>query len=211
MAVIIGFSTNVTGYFSGSKIASVSWGYNPNTQRLYALGNMAAYKTISRPTETMSVVLYSGTGPGPYDTSPSTNCNTSGISAGVSPGACELSVDGVSGTKWYVTSYSFQKGDPGMPGQETWGLQQWVASSTITEPTHVIRGASEGQATDASKCGITFTGTTEESTTGSVSAGGVGNADTLTVGQVSSIGNSNAGAGDIDNGSVSIQYTPLWI
>ena len=38
MAVVIGFGTTVGGDFSAACATSVSWGYNPNVQRLYCLG-----------------------------------------------------------------------------------------------------------------------------------------------------------------------------
>ena len=77
------------------------------------------------------------------------------------------------------------------------------------EPTYVLRGIAEGQATD--NAGIIFSGTTVSTQTGSVSAGGFGRADTLEVGVVSRVGGGSSSSGDTGQGSASIPYTPLYI
>lgn len=96
-------------------------------------------------------------------------------------------------------------------------MQRWVVGQfgNTPEPTYVLRGISEGQATkDAADAdpGIVFTGTTVESETGSVSAGGIGRADTMTIGVATQVGGSESPAsGKVGQGSVSMPYTPLWI
>lgn len=221
-SIIIGNGTTVSFY--GACVISANWGYNPNTQRLYCIGNWEPQYQYDRPTETLSIVIYSGTGGPIEDVSPMTACgNPSPISASVSPAACGESVDNIpEGTGsppggWAVTSYGFSKDDPLLPGQETWGLQRWVEGSEgdIPVPTYVIRGIAEGQgtylATDADP-GIVFTGTLSYSQAGNVTANGIGRNDRLRLGAVIQIGGSESPAsGKIGQGSVSVPYTPLWI
>jgi hypothetical protein len=160
----------------------------------------------------LSVTIYS---PGPsYDVTPSQSCSdASSISASVSPAACGDSVEGVSGS-WMVTGYNYTKEDKSMPGQESWSLTRWKdvpapSGGTYVEPTYVLRGIAEGQATG--NAGITFTGSTTEVSSGSVSAGGFGRADVLEVGVVSNVGGGSSSVGDTGQGSANIPYTPLYI
>jgi hypothetical protein len=96
-------------------------------------------------------------------------------------------------------------------------MQRWVAGQfgNTPVPTFVIRGISEGSGTKDSADadpGILFTGVTVESESGSVSAGGIGRADTLTLGVVIQVGGSESpAAGKVGQGSVSMPYTPLWL
>jgi hypothetical protein len=215
MAIVIGANTSAS--FEGACVISANWGYNPNIQRLYCLGNWQPNLTIDKPTETLSIVVYS---PGPsYNTAASESCaNANRQSASVSPAACGGTVDSIAG-EWFVTSYGYSKDDPNMPGQETWGMQRWIAgtlggSNSIPEPSFVLRGIAEGQAdlsAAASSPGIIFTGDTIESSSGSVSAGGIGRANTITHGVVQTVGNGGTEAGKSGQGSASIQYTPLWL
>lgn len=221
-SIIIGAGTTVN--FNGACVVSANWGYNPNIQRLYCIGDWVPAYQYDKPTQTLSVAIYSGTGGPTYDTSPTEACeNANTIAATVSPAACGASVADIpSGagnpdSTWYVTSYGFSKDDPNLPGQETWGLQRWVVGQygSTPAPTYVIRGISEGQGTkgalDADP-GIIFTGVTVESEAGNVTANGVGRNDTLTMGVVTQIGGSESpAAGKTGQGSVSMPYTPLWI
>jgi len=215
MSIVIGAGTSVSFY--GACVVSANWGYNPNTQRLYCVGDWSPSYTYDKPTETLSLVIYSGTGGPVYNTSPTESCtNANQVSASISPAACGASVASISGD-WWVNSYGYSKDDPLLPGQETWSMMRWVAGQygDTPTPTYVIRGITEGQATKDSadaEPGITFTGVTVTNETGSVSAGGIGRADELTIGVIVQVGGSESPAsGKVGQGSASIPYTPLWI
>lgn len=202
MAIIIGAATTVS--FMGACVTSANWGASPNNQRLYCLGSWTPNQVISKPTETLSVTIYA---PGSsYSTAPTTSCvDANTVAASVSPAACGGSSGGVSGS-WFVSSYSYSKDDASMPGTESWSMQKWIGA---LQPSYVMRGVSEGQGTDNS--GISFTTVDGESSTGSVSAGGFGRADTLTLGVVGSVGGGSSAAGDTGQGSVSMSYTDLYL
>lgn len=211
MAIIIGAATQVS--FNDNCVISANWGYNPNTQRLYCIGEWVPRDELTyyRPTQTLNLTIYA---PGPsYSTEPTESCEDANtITASVSPAACGDTIDVISGN-WHVTSYSYSKDDATLPGQESWSMTKWkdvpAPDTNSTEPTYVMRGIAEGQATP--EAGITFTGTTVETSTGSVSAGGFGRADTLETGVVESVGGGSSTAGDTGQGSASIPYTPLYI
>lgn len=215
MSIIIGNGTTVS--FGGACVISANWGYNPNTQRLYCIGNWSPTYTYDKPTRTLSMSIYSGTGGPIYDTSPTTACqNANTLAASVFPAACGDAVADITGD-WYVNNYGFSKDDPNLPGQETWGMQVWAEGQygNTPLPTYVLRGVSEGQGTKGSldaDPGILFTGVTVESQSGNVSANGVGRNDVLTLGVTTQVGGSESPAsGKIGQGSVSMPYTPLWI
>lgn len=202
MAIIIGAATTVA--FMGACVTSANWGANPNNQRLYCLGSWEPHLVISKPTETLSLTIYA---PGSsYITEPTTGCvNANTIAASVAPAACGESSGGVSGD-WYVTSYSYSKDDANMPGTESWSMQKWIG---VLQPTYVMRGIVEGQGTPNS--GINFDSIDGETSTGSVSAGGFGKADDLTIGVVGSVGGGSSAQGDTGQGSASISYTDLYL
>ncbi len=216
MSVIIGAGTTVT--FEGAQcVISANWGYNPNVQRLYCIGSWTPYAQYDKPTQTLSLSIYSGSGGPLYNTTPTNSCTDANtVNASVSPASCGDGVDDISGD-WFVTSYGFSKDDPSLPGQETWGMQQWVEGQygNTPGPTYVIRGISEGQGTKGTNDadpGILFTGDTAESQAGNVSAGAIGRNDVLTLGTVTQVGGSESPAGGkTGQGSVSMPYTPLWI
>lgn len=212
MAIVIGAATQVS--FESACVISANWGYNPNVQRLYCIGEWVPDDTrvYYRPTETLNLTIYA---PGPsYSTEPTTSCaDANTISASITPSACGGSFSSLTGS-WLVTSYSYSKDDATLPGQESWALTRWkdlnsTPPSNYVEPTYVMRGISEGQATP--EAGITFTGTTVDTQTGNVSAGGFGKADELEVGVVSNVGGGSSTAGDTGQGSASMPYTPLYI
>ena len=217
MAIIIGFGTLVGGIFAGACATNVSWGYNPNIQRLYCLGSMDPYLTIEKPTETLNVTVYQE-GVTSQSVEASTDCSDiSSVNASVSPSFCGTGVEGVSGD-WYIVSYSYNKGDTNIPGQESWGLQRWVAGidpDLSAAPDYVIRNAAEGQSTrnPGDPTGVTFNaaGGILSGMQGSVAANAVGQADTIYYGMVTAVGGANLGGGEIANSSVSIQHTPLWV
>lgn len=208
MAIVIGSMTTVT--FGGACVVSANWGYNPNAQRLFCLGSWTPEFTFYRPTETLNLTVYA---PGPtHAVGPTTSCsNANTIDASVDPASCGGGGgDGVSGD-WFVTSYSYSKDDASMPGQESWSLTRWDVDLPEggVAPTYVMRGISEGQGSP--NAGITFGSESASSTTGSVSAGGFGRADTLAAGTVTSVGGGSSAAGETGQGSASMPYTPLYI
>lgn len=229
MAVIIGAGSIITGTtFANSCVVSVNWACNPNVQRLYCLGQWSPTYQFAKPTQTLSVVIYSGTNGPIYSTAASTDCSLPGdsISAGVDAAGCDpgATLGVFTYTDWVVVNYGYSKDDPNMPGQETWGLQRWPSGSEddcnvgagidVAEPDRIIRNISEGQAaleSDNSYPGVVFTGVLSYSSTGNVSAGAVGRYDRLTYGVVSQIGGGGNESGKTGQGSVSVPYTPLWL
>jgi hypothetical protein len=229
MAVIIGAGTIVTGTsFYETCVVSVNWACNPNIQRLYCLGDWVPTYQFAKPTQTLSIVIYSGTNGPVYTTQPSNDCTVPGISivAGVDAAGCDAGEQlGVSQyNDWVVTSYGYSKGDPNLPGQETWGLQRWPSGTQedcnvgsgidVTQPSNIVRSIAEGQAaleSDNSDPGVVFTGVLSYSSTGNVSAASIGRYDRLTYGVASQIGGSDNAAGKTGQGSVSLSYTPLWL
>ena len=241
MAVIIGSATNIVLRIpaeSGTVIGcvlSVNWSYNPNIQRYYCLGSNDPYITITKPTEQMSVVLYSGSTPS-YPIAASESCDDLGgsIFASVDPGDCaEAQVQGPIKNIWYLQNYGFSKDDPNLPGQETWALTHWLSSADFdaagipsptgaAAPNRVLRGIPEGQASDYNAPaddadpGVEFTGDTQYATTGNVSAGQIGRADTLFYGVADAVGNSGQLPTEADQygrtgqGSVSVPLSPVW-
>jgi hypothetical protein len=222
MAVIIGSNTvtkfdDIVGDGSGAYcIISVNWSANPNVQRLFCLGSWTPTNTIKKPTNNLSLTMYA---PGPVrSVSPSTTCDEYGadaltIQASVSPAACGGDVTGIDSSNWYITSYSYSKDDSVMPGQESWSMMDWIAPTggEWELPDYVLRGISEGQTTTESTTGVVIDTEDAESTTGSVSAGGIGRADTLSLGTVSSVGGGSSDVGDTGQGSANIPYTPLYL
>lgn len=217
MGVIIG--SGVTVSFYGACAISANWGYNPNTQRFYCLGETSPRFIINKPTETLSIAIYSGTGgPGSFSTVASEDCNTAAqLTASVTAVDCAGGSVSLVG-QWFPNSYGYSKDDPNLPGQETWGMMRWVRDdATGTEPPdRVIRGVSEGQGTylpEDADPGIDFDpGTTAESNAGNASAGSIGRNDALRLGTVISLyGGEGVATGKTGQGSSSIPYTPLWI
>lgn len=217
MGIVIGAATTVS--FNSGHATQVSWGINPNIQRAYTLGNWAPYAEaqVKAPTETLNVTVYS---PGPsYITSPTQTCtNANQVSASVSPAGCGGGSEGPSSTMWYVTSYSYSKGDARAPGTESWSMMQYVTMEDVTVvlPTYVLRGISEGSVTGdsvaaAGLAGIVFSGSVDIGTQGSVSAGQIGRADYQYMGVISSVGSSSGGSGDIASANCSMPYTPLYM
>jgi len=218
MGVIIGAGTIVD--MGGGHPTQVSWEINPNVQRAYVLGDWLPYDPaeIKSPTETINITLYSGNTP-TYDTTPTTTCiDANTMFCRVFPAGCTTGDDlGPSSTQWFVTSYSFSKGDARQPGQETWSMMNYVTlgDTEVVLPDYVLRGISEGSVTgdppDQGVVGVNFGGSISEGTSGSVSAGQIGRADRVQTAVVSSVGNSQSGSGDIGQGSCSMPYTPLYL
>ena len=213
-SVIIGFGTTVGGIFNKACNTNVSWGYSPNVQRVYKLGSVTECFIIEKPTETVSVTVYEGTGgPTSLNVSASTDCDDiAQHSVIVDPAACGDAVEGISGI-WYLTSYSYSKNDPNIIGQESYSFQRWAVSDTTALPDYVIQAAAEAQASEVTGCGITFTnpGGLQEGKTGSVAAGSTGQASTTHYGVASQVGSPTLAAGEVGTGSASMPVTPLWV
>ena len=220
MGVIIGSMTTVS--FAGAHVSQVSWNVSPNIQRAYILGQWTPYTDAetASPTETMNLTSYATNSS--YSTLPTTSCiNANQVSASVSPAGCGAGSSGPSSTTWYVTSYSYSKGDARTPGTESWSMMQYVTMGIpdVVLPTYVLRGISEGSITSsddvATASNITGVqmdaGSVSTGTTGSVSAGQIGRSDNQYNGTISAVGGSQGGSGDIAQGSCSMPYTPLYI
>lgn len=213
MAVIIGAATTISFY--GTCATSANWSYNANTQRLYCIGSWTAFDTINKPTQTLSLTVYSPSGIS-HSTQASTSCTDVGrVSASVAPAGCDDQygeLDSITGS-WYVTGFSYSKDDPQQQAQETWNLQQWVAGTGVVTPTIVIQGVSEGSRSKrlGADTGVVLdAGSITEGQSGSVSAGGTGKADTLETGVCTSIGTTTSVVGEVGTGNVSVSLTPLY-
>ena len=210
MGIIIGFMTQAE--VNGTCAISASWNMSANTQRLYCLsGNFEPTHTINKATQSANLTCYAPSSS--VTVSPSTACDTHDavctVGVTISPGSCAGGgVNGLSGN-FMPTSYSYNKEDTTLPGQESWSLQKFVGDNI---PSNVIRGIAEGSATDESVCGVTFMGDTTDGYSGNISAGGaVGRADTMKVGTVSAVGGGQGTSSETGQASVSIPYTPLWL
>lgn len=199
---------------NGTCATNASWNANPNAQRFYCLdGNFAPIDgmTIQKPTITLDVTVYA---PGPVvDVSPSTSCTTqddvSNVSVNAVLSACGEGSDVDIPNVMMVTSYNFNKEDNVMPGEESWSLQAYVGENL---PTYVIRGLTEGTATDPeSDAGIVFDTIEFTSSQGNVSAEGIGQTDRTNGGIITQVGGGTSSAGVTAQGSASIQYNPLWL
>ena len=205
MGVVIGFATQAS--LNGRCAANVSWGANPNTQRLYCLNSsFNPFMQIDRPTVNVNMTIYA---PGSHiSVAPSQSCTTQDQVAEattiVNPASCDVSLPNVN-YRMLINSYSYSKEDAKMPGQESYSMVRYVSD----EPTYVIRGIAQGSGTD--NAGITFTGTTSVATQGSVAAGGVGKAYSIRMGTVSAIGGGDGTSGETGRGDASIPHTPLWV
>lgn len=221
MGIIIGAATTVSGT-GFSHVTQVSWDINPNIQRAYILGSWSPYAPaeLKSPTETLNITTYS---PGPsYATTPTQTCaDANQLTVTISPAGCGAGSAGPTSVNWFVTSYSYSKGDARSPGTESWSLMNYVTlgDPNVTVPTYVLRGITEGSISSSDLIadaqdivGIVFDGgSINTGTQGSVSAGQIGRADTQFTGVITSVGNSQGAMGDIGQGSASIPYTPLYI
>jgi len=205
MGIIIGSMTSVS---FGGCVISVSWSSSSNTERFYCIGSWDPFITIAKPTQSLNITLYA---PGPrYSTPESRSCSTTNsISASVSAGGCGGGGGGVGG-HWFVSSYSYSKESSAAPGQESWSMTQWLSGPGIGAPTVIMRGIAEGEGSVGS--GVSFGGGYSVSaTSGGVSANGIGRIDTVTQGQVSSVGGGVGGGAGTGTGSASIPYIPMYI
>jgi len=229
MAVVIGSASIVTMTIPGIPVeafcvVSINWGYNPNIQRYYCIGDSTPSYTISKPTESASVVVYPY-GVGTYDVTASQDCEDQDnrITVNTTIAVCPTGQgEGpITSFPWYLNNYGFSKDDPNLPGQETWALTAYPTTDLdggdigAVAPSTVVRGISEGQATKESydaDPGVEFAVVGQvKASTGNVSGQGLGKADYLTHGTAVSVGGSPVDQfGKTGNGSVSVNQTPVW-
>jgi len=220
MAIIIG-SLTTTG-IDGT--ISAQWGVQAQINRLWQLGDWDPYKTVVTKVETISLTTYAGS-VGYVNLAPASSCanSTATIDVSIVPATCGASIQGLTGS-FYLTNYSYSKGDAIGIGQESWSGQRWpgggsggINTEYTDAPTYVLQGPSEGSSSgDVADTGIEFNaGAAQiEGTQGSVSAGfpGIGQADTTIYGIVSRIGGGTLKEdGKIGQGNASIPHQPLYI
>ena len=213
MGVIIGAATTVTfnsgggGGGSGCTGATqASWSYNPNVQRFFELGKWTSCGSFSLPTNTLSLTFYVPTTS--IAIPASLVCENPVNTASVSPEGCGDASNGVSGN-WYITGYSYSKGDPKQPATASFSMMQYADPDT--KPEYNIRGIAEGSVTGSqSQVGITLEGTPDEGSSGNVSAGQIGRENAVYTGVATNIGGGTSVVGEEGQGSVSIPYTPIW-
>ena len=215
MGVIIGFATQAS--LNGRCAANVSWGANPNTQRLYCLnGSFSPFMEFNRPTVNVNMTIYA---PGAnMSVAPSQSCTTQDAVAEaqviIDPASCDVQMPSVN-YRMVVNSYSYSKESAQTPGQESYSMIRWVEDP----PTYVIRGIAEGSATligtgtnpNNNIAGITFQGTTTTASQGSVAAGAVGRGDMVAMGAVSAVGGGEGTGPHTGRGDTNIPHTPLWV
>jgi len=220
MAFILSSSTSIS-FGSNSKtrgIISIQINSVPQVQRLPVLGSANPFSEIRKLQTQISLTRYGG---GPtYITTPTEICNDANtISFSFSPGACgpidsNLYLNG----NFFVTSYSFSK-EVNQFGQESWTIvDKPVTTFTSggqvgTGNTVMPRGIADGQTTEGLNTGVTLDGSSEASgVSASLSAGnpGVGRANSLILGVVTSVGGSTTSKGSEDgSGQANIPYSPI--
>jgi len=221
VAVIIGAGTQVTG---ATGVVSISWDLSPNVERLWELGSFSPYATRIQLTQSVNLTVYAGGMNKITVYPPSTSCVDSGavLNINVLPATCDQSVASLEGP-FFLSSYSYSKGEPTAYAQETYAGQQWIDHETFPAPSYVLLGITEGQyqgTLTKDEMGV-WGGTTDATgLTGSVSEGfpGIGQADETyfltSVEQVGEglLGDSDVtGAGKYGTASVTVPHTPIWV
>ena len=230
MAIIIGAGTIVDQVsFIGTSGAGcrgasqASWDYSTNTTRLYQLGSWEACDTYGTPQQTLNLTFYSLSTKSESITAVTT-CVNETVQARVLPADCDNSVDTLTGP-WYITGYSYSKGDARQPGTESWSLMKYTGTPGQDAPTWNLRGIAEGTinsdynpgqfAAAETMTGVDMVGTPSDTvsvgSSGSVSAGQIGNAEYVYADVVTAVGGSTSPAGKTASASVSIPYTALWV
>jgi hypothetical protein len=222
MAVIIGAGTTVVG-FTG--VVSANWDLNPSIQRLWQLGSWDPYDVIKQAQQNVNLTVYAGGGPEIQLHPPSQDCvdSTATFNCTIVPASCVDTIQGPTGT-FYLTSYSYAKGDVRGYGQQTYAGTQWLEDPTngIDAPTYVLLGISEGQYSGeltTAQMGATVSNDPLNQATGfagSASAGfpGLGNAtETVfdifyTIGLGTAVGKLDGYTG---NASCNVPHQPLWL
>ena len=219
MAVIIGAGTTVIG-FTG--VVSASWDLNPSVQRLWELGSFDPYDKITQAQQNVNLTVYADGGPSAIDLTPSDDCvdSVATFTCTIVPASCVDVIEGPSGT-FYLTSYSYSKGDTRGYGQQTYAGTQWLEDvvNGIEAPTYVLLGISEGQYSgDLTLAQMGAEANPPDATgyTGSVSAGfpGLGQASTSYFAIYTSVSVHPAVGkldGYIGNASTNVPHQPLWL
>jgi hypothetical protein len=208
MGVVIGYTSSFT--VGDACATNVSWDMQPNTERYFCLdGKFTPVFSVQKPTVSVNATVYA---PGPsVAVPPSEACDTLNMVCNVNIEhnltSCGDAVSVDIPTSLMVTSYSYSKEDNLLPGEESWSLQTYVGDNL---PTYIIRGISEGSSTDGDT-GVALENTDASASSGNVSAEGVGRADNMKIGTVSSVGGGSSAQGFTGQGSASINYTPLWV
>lgn len=236
MGVIIGSGSTVTSpQFPNGGILSVSFGFNPQVQRLYELGSFSPYDSTVQKTRTIQINVYgkkaSGAGgSATMDISPSTTCEDAGaVSITVTPASCLTSLLPFTGT-YFLTGYSYQKDQLGY-GQESWSFTSKPIISGYTGTIVMLRGIAEGTISTgagvmaASEMGVVINeaasndayGANIEGESGSVSAGtpGLGNYDIQRYIIATTVG-ASTGSGALVDGyagqaNIQIPMTPVYV
>lgn len=188
MTVIIGAGTIITG-FTG--VTSANWALDPGVERLWQLGSMTPYDTLTRARQTVSITCYAGGGP-VYNLSPATTCVDSNALTviGISPASCNGGGAEAFQATFYCESYSYTKDNPVGYGMESYSFFRFT---TAPLPTYILQGITTG--TISNDDGVTDPGVVLSSIdatgyNGSVSAGptSLGEASTEDFGIVSRVG-----------------------
>lgn len=216
MPYILGQSTLVTGM--GPGITSISLSIQPQIQRLYQLGTTVPFSKNIITQKSLSVVRYGGTGI-TYDLDPSVGCFESSFLTVsiVNPGCTSPFFDE---DEWFLTGYSYSKGEPLSVGSETYSLiTRPLVQGTDPFIPRFLRGVAEGSRTNlgsGADTGVVFvTGATiTEGQTFESSAGspGIGQSQTIEYSEVIRVGNGTLKSdGKVGSAQVSIPLTPVYI
>jgi hypothetical protein len=235
MSVILGTMTtvNIDGYTDGFQ--SISWNIDLQPTRLWQLGQWVPYKTQVAGNVSVSLSTYAGTLISQV-LQASTSCTDSNAKRRVvfSATACDLSAAVSFDKDMFINSYSYAKEDPVGFATESWSFQAWLDTTdpefadlinnsnyiVVGAPSVVLQGITEGSRSGdvgngTSDLGVVFEpGTEVTGKQGSVSAGtpGVGNADSTTLGIVTTIGGGLLQAGgQTGRSSATIPHQPLYL
>jgi hypothetical protein len=232
MAVIIGGGTIVsTSLFPQGGITAVSFGIQPNINRMWQLGSFSVYDTTSTSQRNLSITAYGKKANGQGGSqvtalTPSTSCADAGtIIVTITPGECDGAVDPFT-DDFFATSYSYSK-DRATSGQESWSFNSKPIHDSYVGNIYMLRGIATGQylygggVLSAVNMGIVVDETSSkdsngnwiEGETGSVSAGspGIGDYDVTREVVFSQVGGSISVAdGYKGNAQVQIPYTPVY-
>ena len=236
MTIILGSMTTVDidGVVDGFQ--SISWNTQVQNTKLWSIGQWVPWTTQVSTTETVNVTSYAGV-LSTLSLTPSTGCEDSGAqkTVTINPTSCGGPVTGITNDTFFVTSYSYSKGDPNGFGTESWSLQRWIDSTDLNvgtpgeansvvgqgAPNFILQGISEGTYSNDGmtvlEVGVNGGTLGSPSTQGSVSAGfpGLGNVTVVeNVTQPSSVGSGAVtvpAGGGTGQSSISIPHQPLFV
>ncbi len=242
MAVIIGAGTTLTAnlstggsLFPSGGILSLSFGFEPQVERLWQLGDFRPYDTFVQRQRNIQISSYGtradGTGGSTRMTiTPATTCNDAdSVEITVIPASCLGSIAPFRET-YFVTSYGYEKDNVGY-GQESWSFQSKPIFDSYTGTIRMLRGIPEGTllagegAMTPGQMGVEVdevgsndrSGSPIQGESGSVSAGtpGIGQYEfqryVLATAVGGSVGISAATDGLRGSASISIPITPVFL